>query len=185
MTLLGAADTRDPPDVVDLVARIRRGEEPSLSAAYFHYSAPLLALAARLTGNAADGPDVVQDLFVGLPEALARYEERGQFTAWLRSATVRLALMRLRRRRRRTRWETDDLRAAESVADRSGVTAEGMDLARPLSRLPDDQRTIVIRKALEGFSHDEIAELLGIRRNTAEVRFHRALLRLRAALEDR
>lgn len=183
MTLLGPAITRDPPDIVDLVARIRRGEEPALSAAYFQYSAPLLALAARLTGNAADGQDVVQDLFVGLPEALARYEERGQFTAWLRSATARLALMRLRRRR--TRRETDDLRAAESVTDRPGVTAEGIDLARALTRLPDDQRTIVVLKALEGFSHDEIAELLGIRRNTAEVRFYRALIRLRAALEGR
>jgi RNA polymerase sigma-70 factor (ECF subfamily) len=50
-------------------------------------------------------------------------------------------------------------------------------------QLPEDQRVVVVLKAIEGYSHDEIAELLGIRRNSSEVRFHRALQRLRKVLE--
>jgi RNA polymerase sigma-70 factor (ECF subfamily) len=169
------------PTTGELVLRIRSGDPDALSAAYYQFAGPLLTLANRLLGSPADAQDAVQDLFVGLPEALERYEERGLFPAWLGRALVRLALMRRRGRRRRR--ETDLRPASRMSAGRSSTGIEHWDLDRALQQLPDDQRAIVVLKAIEGYSHEEIAELLGIRRNTSAVRFHRALHRLRAALE--
>jgi RNA polymerase sigma-70 factor (ECF subfamily) len=169
------------PPTTDLVRRLHSGEPDALSAAYYQYAGSLLTLARRLLGSTADAQDVVQDLFVGLPEALDGYQERGLFQAWLGRALVRLTLMRMRGRRRRR--ETD-LPPDTATPTGAGGGIEGWDLDRALARLPDDQRAIVVLKAIEGYSHEEIAELLGIRRNTSAVRYHRALLRLRAELEQ-
>jgi RNA polymerase sigma factor (sigma-70 family) len=61
----------------------------------------LFRLAYRLVGAREDAEDVVHDVFVGLPEALGRYEERGSFGGWLKRVTARVALMRLRSGKRR------------------------------------------------------------------------------------
>lgn len=169
-----------------LVLRLRAGEEAAITEAYHRFAGGLLTLAFRLTGRADDAEDVVQDLFIGLPEALARYEERGQLVPWLRRIVVRLALMRLRAGRRRSEADLD--RAAGTGLSPSASSAQSVDslaLTAALDRLPGDQRAVVVLKVIEGYSHEEIAELLGIRRNASEVRLHRALARLREMLEER
>lgn len=171
----------EPPSDADLVDRIRAGDPDALSVVYHRHAARLLALAARLLESATDAEDVVQDLFVGLPEALGCYQESGQFPAWLRRTLVRLVLMRLRAGRRRREADLDQV--ATSLASPAGYSGDHADLTRALAQLPAEQRVVVVLKAIEGYSHHEIAELLGIRRNSSEVRFHRALQRLRQILE--
>jgi RNA polymerase sigma-70 factor (ECF subfamily) len=161
-----------------MIALLRTGDGGALAETYRQFAAPLLATAFYLLGSRADAEDVVHDLFVGLPERLEAYEERGQFWPWLRRCAVRLALMRLRAGRRRM-----DLAIAGSTpwAD---TASEGPALERALERLPADERAVVVLKVIEGYAHQEIAELLGIRRNTSEVRLHRAIKRLREQLGD-
>lgn len=149
----------------------------ALSRLYQLHARELLGLARRLTGSIADAEDVVQDLFVGLPEALRRYDERGYLRGWLRRLTVRLALMRLRSGRLRRESDLDDRIAASRAAEHRQVH-------EAIDRLGPDDRAIVVLKIVEGYEHAEIAELLGIRRNASEVRLHRALARLRKQLEE-
>jgi RNA polymerase sigma-70 factor (ECF subfamily) len=164
------------------VVRARTGESEALAALYHRHGKRLFGLAWRLTGSRADAEDVVQDLFVGLPEALKRYEDRGRLDAWLRAVTVRLVLMRRRaeRRRREVPLGPDDAKA--TPADRGILSRTDLDEA--LRALPDALRTVFVLKALEGYSHAEIGALLGIRTGTSEVRYHRAVQRLRAALKE-
>jgi RNA polymerase sigma factor (sigma-70 family) len=98
----------------EAVVRARLGEAEALAALYHRHGQQLFGLAWWLTGSHADAEDVVQDLFVGLPEALRRYEERGRLEAWLRAVVVRLVLMRKRaeRRRREVVLLPDDVRSA-------------------------------------------------------------------------
>src|SRR5437016_13910873 len=91
-----------------LIAEARAGSPDALSALYLEHGAALFRLAYRLVGAREDAEDVVHDVFVGLPEALRRYEERGSFAAWLRRVTARVALMRLRSRKRRREVSLDD-----------------------------------------------------------------------------
>ena len=62
---------------------------PPPSASCTRGTRALLALARRLAGSAADAEDVVHDVFLGLPEALRRYEERGSLESWLKRVTAR------------------------------------------------------------------------------------------------
>src|SRR6266487_1253667 len=101
------AAVSEHPQSADLVGGVRNGDPAALGLLYDAFGAGLFRLAYRLTGTREDAEDVVHDVFVGLPEALTRYEERGRLGAWLRRVTARVALMRLRgqARRRETGFE--------------------------------------------------------------------------------
>jgi len=167
-------------DDAALVERLSSGDLDALDALFHRHATALLNLARRVTGSAVDAEDVVQDLFVGLPMALRRYTERGRFSAWLRSVTVRLALDRVRRETRRHEVALD-LAGEHPAASRETPEAR-WDLERGLAALPQDLRVVFVLKEIEGFTHLEIGRLLGIRTGTSEVRLHRAMRALRRAL---
>ncbi len=143
----------------------------------------LLTLAHRLTGERADAEDVVQDVFVGLPEAMRRYEDRGAFGAWLRRVTVRHALMRQRRAKGR-REEPHGLES-EMLPARAEPSSDVHELVeRAVRALPEPQRHVFVLRIVEGYSHAEIARLLNSKVGTSEVRLSRALKVLRGLLGD-
>ena len=167
------------PDDTALLARVRSGDRDALTTLYQAHAGEMLALAVRLTGSRSDAEDAIQDLFLRLPRALARYQEQGRFLAWLKQLTVRHALVRLRSGRRRR-----EIALAEAESFWVGDTTADTTTRDALDRLEPDDRAIIVLKVVEGYSHAEIAELLGIRKGTSEVRLHRALERLRSQLRE-
>ncbi len=170
------------PDRLDLDA-LRRGDPVALAKAYDAHAAGLLRTLIGFLGDEAEAEDVLHDLFVGLPEALRRYEDRGLFRAWLRRVALRLALQRLRRtkRRREVAFGFHDPPAGRSEAD--SLPAR-MLVERALATLPETLRTVVVLRELEGWTHREIADFLGLREGAVMTRHCRAMKRLRLALED-
>jgi DNA-directed RNA polymerase specialized sigma24 family protein len=103
-----------------LIAEARAGSPDALSALYLEHGVALFRLAYRLVGAREDAEDVVHDVFVGLPEALGRYEERGSFGAWLKRVIARVALMTLRsgKRRREVGLDCRSIDRGEEVCTR-------------------------------------------------------------------
>jgi RNA polymerase sigma-70 factor (ECF subfamily) len=133
-----------------------------------------------LTGTREDAEDVLHDVFVGLPEALGRYEERGNLTGWLKRVTARVALGRLRSRERRREVPLELAGSgSEPLADPDGIA-----LQVAVNQLPQRLRVVIVLKEIEGYSHREVADLLGISVVASRVRTHRGLARLRQLLED-
>ena len=165
-------------DPANLAQQARAGSARALGDLYSLYSPALFRLAYRLTGSSDDAEDVVHDVFVGLPEALAHYEERGRFDAWLRRLAARIALMKLRAGRRQASLQFEpDERQAHPERDR-----EIGELQAAVDALPIPLRSVVVLKEIEGYSHSETAELLGISVVTSRVRLMRAMSRLRRML---
>lgn len=167
------------PDAV-LAAAVAQGDSDALGALYFRHAGGLGRLAWRLLGSRSDAEDVVQDLFARLPEALGGYREEGRLEGWLRRLAVNLALKRLRRHRTRAEIPLE-ARSADLLA-RAGEQ-DGLMVRRAVESLPVEQRAVVVLKVVEGYSHEEIAEILGISRGASEVRLSRAMKRLREELE--
>jgi RNA polymerase sigma-70 factor, ECF subfamily len=159
-----------------LIADARQGRPEALAALYHRHARDLFAVAFRLLQSTADAEDVVHDVFVGLPEALRRYEERGALAAWLKTITARVALARLRSARPSTNLE--DLQVAAPEREPEARLA----LERAVRTLTPSLRAVLVLKEIEGFSHREIAAMLGISVGASEVRLHRALKALRARL---
>jgi RNA polymerase sigma-70 factor, ECF subfamily len=145
---------------------------------YRRHAPALMAVAYRLLMSRADAEDVVHDLFVGLPEALRKYEERGNIEGWLKRIVVRLALSRLRARKHVALERAPTL----AIAPADAVNRVAIECA--LAELSPSLRAVLVLREIEGFAHAEIAALLGISVAASEVRLHRALRQLRTALSD-
>jgi RNA polymerase sigma-70 factor, ECF subfamily len=163
----------DPPS---LAKQARAGSSRALGDLYRLYGQALFRVAYRLTGSREDAEDVVHDVFVGLPEALERYEERGRLDAWLRRVTARGALMKLRKQRRHAVLLLDEHSGSQPAV------VGNQDLEAAVNALPAPLRSVLVLKEIEGYSHAETAEMLGISTVTSRVRLMRAMARLRRML---
>lgn len=169
-------------DERELLDRTRAGDPDALAELFRQHAAGLHAVGCRLTGSPADADDLVQDLFVGLPEALRSFEGRGALDAWLRRIVVRMALMRHRARSRRREEDADAGITDDRVSRALGDIPARLDLDAAIAALPPSLRVVFVLREVEGYDYTEIAGFLGIRRNAAEVRLHRARRELRRLL---
>ena len=164
-----------------LVGRARAGDPDAIGELYCRYSEAVHAIAVRMTRSVEDADDVLQDVFTGLPAALPRFGGGADLETWLRKVAVRWSLMVMRRKKRRREVELDArpdeaVRGEEALLDRLAV-----DYA--LGRLPEEHRLVFVLKVVEGYSHEEIGEFLGINSELSAVRLSRARKRLRDILE--
>ena len=169
-----------------LVDRIKAGDPDALAELFARHGERAYATAYRLTCSADDARDVVQDVWVALPEAVASYAGQGSFEGWLHRVVVRVALMRLRtaRRRREVAMPDDAHDDAPAAAHSQAPDAvlDRMAIEQALAALPEQLRAVFVLREVEDYSHAEIAELLGLRKGTSEVHLFRARQRLRALL---
>ncbi len=169
----------------DAIRRTAAGDTAALAELFRRYGATVFQTAYTFTASLDEADDVTQDVFVGLPEALRRYSEQAQFDAWLKRITVRIALTRMRLNRRRADALSSEAAVFASIEpDRNDNEILGvrMSIEHALSQLPEQARVVFTLKASEGYSHAEIAALLGISRSASEVRYWRAVRQLRRIL---
>ena len=173
------------PTEAGLVARARRGEADAIAELFRRYADEVYQVAARLTQSAHDAEDVTQDVFVGLPEALHGYDAAGDLGAWIRRIASRTALLYMRRNKRQAKWERRAAREDRSPSSPPDRIEARMALEWALDRMPEQWRVVYTLREIEGFSHDEIADELGISASSSSVRLHRARRFLRDRLEGR
>lgn len=165
-----------------LVDAAARGSREALGGLFRRYAEDVCRVAYRVTGTRADAEDTLQDVFVGLPRALAHYREQGRFGGWLRQVTVRTALARVRSRDRRTFEPLD--RAAVPDPGGGADAVDRIEVARALAEMPEAHRIVFLLKEVEGYDHAEIGAFLSITAGAARVRLHRAWRFLEGRLRD-
>lgn len=142
----------------------------------------MYAVCLRYADNAEDAQDILQDGFVTLFGKLDTYSGEGSFEGWARKIFVNTALMALRKNS--VLKEASDVEEAFNVSseDPSALSKIGYkDLLKMIEELPSGARTVFNLYAVEGFSHKEIAEMLGI----TEVGSRTQYMRARAVLQDK
>jgi RNA polymerase sigma-70 factor, ECF subfamily len=176
-------DVSHSPSEDDLVRAAIAGSDEALAELYVRYAGLVYRAAHRILADAADAEDVLHDVFVGLPEALIRFERGRPLAPWLRRVAVRTTLMRIRARDR------SDERALRAVDRRPVITDEPpvldlIRLERVLARIPASLRVVLVLREVEGYTHEEIGRLLGISPGTSSTRLHRAWQKLRRELGE-
>ena len=145
----------------------------------------VFALCMRMAGDAALAEELAQDVFVRAWEKLGTFRGDSAFSSWLHPLTVNVALTERRSRRRRTArvMTTDDLTPFEKPTRAPGPEM-GLDLENALKTLPPGARSVFVLHDVEGYRHQEIAELTGVAEGTSKAQLHRARRMLREALES-
>lgn len=168
-----------------LLAQARKGRMQALEGLYRLFEQPAYTLALRLLANSDDAREVLHDALLTAFGRLEQYRGEAPFWAWLRQIIANTALMRLRQRRRGP--DASMLTAAdEDLADQDApspaLLAESLALGPALKRLPDTTRAVVWLYCVEGYTHPEIAGLMGQSVSFSKSQLARGLARLRQLL---
>src|SRR6266702_4584203 len=162
----------------DLVARALAGDRAAFGTLVERYAATARRVARAVLGDPDDADDAAQDGMLSALLKLEQYDPRRPFGPWLLRIVANAATDR---RRRRTVRRVEPLDAALTAGGpRPDTTAE----RRALGELPERRRVAVVLFDVEGYSHAEIAAVLGIPEGTVRSEVFHARRRLRALLAD-
>jgi len=175
-----------------LIRRIQQGDAVAFDRLVELHGPRVYNLAYRMLGNAEDAQDVSQEAFLRIYDALPRFRGEASFTTWMYRIVTNVCNDELSRRRRRpptiTELETEDGNgAAPDELLTTGETAEDSVLRRErhqalhqaITALPPPFRAVLVLYDLQGFSYDEIAEMLRVNIGTVKSRLNRARNTLR------
>ena len=172
-----------------LVARVRRGDRQAAGILAERYLRACRAVALAVTASDDAADDACQDAFVSAIERIDDCRHPDRFAAWLMQIVRNRARDQLRARARPLLpLDALDLAAPGPSPETEAVRGdERTRLLAALRRLPEDRRTVLLLHDLEGWTHREIAERLGLPAGTVRSHLHYARRRMRellAALED-
>ncbi len=185
--------TRPPVDL-DL-ERARRGDRVGFQRLVERHSRDVFGVAFRLTRNAEDADDVVQEAFIKAWKKLPEFEDRASFGSWLYRIATNCAYDLLRRRQRRVSRESSYDAAegwVEQIAEEQDISPEGRlavhrdfhrELESALDGLTGAERAAFVLRHLEERPLAEIGELLGLKTNAAKQVVFRAVRKVRTQLQ--
>jgi RNA polymerase sigma-70 factor (ECF subfamily) len=148
----------------------------------YHAHVPRIhSLARRMVGQ-DDADDLTQEVFVKAWDKLDTFRGESAFGTWLYRLGINLMSTYRQARSRRPTWIADETEE-NPVASRVGeVDWSSIDIDAAMADLPDGARKVFVLHDVEGYRHEEIAEMLGIQPGTSKSQLHRARMLLRAQL---
>lgn len=169
----------------------REGEAHAFEVIFDRHSDAAFSLAYRMCGRRAMAEDTVQEAFLSLWRSGARYDPaRGSVRAWLLRVVHNRTIDAFRRSSAKDGRDVFDETAVERLAAPELTELEferGEDVREvrdALATLPPDQRKVIELAYFGGFSHTQIAEVLGLPAGTVKGRMRLGLSKLRLALSD-
>ena len=168
-----------------LIEGALRGEESASRALFERYAPMLMGVCQRYCRTQAEAEDALQDAFIRLFDKLPMYGFQGSFAGWARRLTVNVALKTYQRKR--FQMEQSGL---DNLPERGGAPTAYADLGeqellKMVQALPDGYRLVFNLYAIEGYSHKEIAERLGIQEASSRSQLLKARKVLQRQIERR
>jgi len=169
-----------------LIRRSIQGDRAAQKKLYDTLSPKMFPVCLRYAGDRTVAEDLLQDGFITLFSRLGSYEGKGSFEGWARKIFVNTALMYLRKTD--ALKLSEDIDAARSLGSGEATPVENIgykELMEMISSLETDARTVFNMHVIEGYSHKEIAESLGITEATSRSKLQRARVRLQEMIRKR
>lgn len=159
----------------EIIDGCRAGNNAARRELYELYAGLLYGVICRYVRDRDTAQDLLHDTFITIYTKIGEYSGRGAFAGWCRRIAVNTALSHLRRHDPLT--EGTPIEPVRWLTAREETALERMsaqELMASIDRLPQGFRTVLNLYAVEGYSHREIAELLGVSENTSRSQYSRA-----------
>lgn len=169
----------------ELVSGVLRGSPAHQTALYRQFSVPMFRILLRFARDKAEAEDMLQDGFIRVYRDMGQYRGDGALGGWIRRIMVNTALSHLRKQRDFLR-DTGDFTPFENRLRTEEDFASNLDaetLLKYLQKLPPGYRAVFNLYAIDGFSHEEIAEQLGISIGTSKSQLFKAREYLKKILD--
>jgi RNA polymerase sigma-70 factor (ECF subfamily) len=165
----------------ELVHLARKGDGGAIRALYQRHAQRVYAVVRRLAGDDATAEDWAQEAWVRVIRALPTFRGDSQFSTWLHRVAINSALHGRRSRERKAGPETaiDDTHAVRAMG---GDALLRLKLERAMERLPEGMRRVLVLHDVEGYTHEEIGEMLGVSPGTCKSQLFKARAKMRSLL---
>jgi len=189
--LTDAKKQRDRLSEAQAIERAQQGDAEAFEALYNLHKRRVYSLCLRMTANTAAAEDLTQEAFLQLFRKIGTFRGESAFSTWLHRMAVNVVLMQLRKKglpvvpleenieteeeAPRKELGADDPRLAGSI--------DRMQLERSIAGLPPGYRMIFLLHDVEGYEHNEIAEMVGCSIGNSKSQLHKARMKLREILK--
>lgn len=162
----------------DLIAACKKQNSKGQRMLYDRYAPLMLGMCKRYVKGELEAEDVMIKGFMKVFSKIDLFEGKGSFEGWMKRIMINESLTFIRQNKAMY-LETDiEIAEREPDYDKISTELEAKDLLKMVNALPSGYRTIFNLYAIEGYSHKEIAELLGINENTSKSQLSRARMQL-------
>jgi RNA polymerase sigma-70 factor (ECF subfamily) len=184
------APTRVPGDEAELVRKAQAGEVSAYEELVRRHQPRVFAIVGGILRRSEDVEDLAQQVFLKVYLSLPRFDLRSTFSTWLYKVTVNECLDHLRKKKVRKLVYESDLSEEQAAVLEGAMQPERREVSsekraelkqlvdRLLDELPQEERLMMVLKEVEGWTVEEIAEVLNLNVNTVKVRLFRARTRL-------
>ena len=175
----------------EAIERAKQGDAEAFEFLYNLHKRRVYSLCLRMTANAAEAEDLTQEAFLQLFRKIGTFRGESAFSTWLHRMSVNVVLMRLRKKGLPV-VPLDDTQDTEEEAPKKELGAvdprlagsvDRLQLQRAIEALPPGYRSIFVLHDVEGYEHNEIAELVGCSIGNSKSQLHKARMKLRELLK--
>jgi RNA polymerase sigma-70 factor, ECF subfamily len=176
----------------EVIDKAKLGDERCFEALYAQHKRRIFSLCLRMTGDHAQAEDFTQETFLHLFRKISSFRGESAFSTWLHRLSVNIVLMQFRKKvlAAVSLDETpenlhDDKHLRREIETRDNVLHGAIDrinLQRVINELPPGYRIIFVLHDIEGYEHNEIAEMLGCSIGNSKSQLHKARMKLRILL---
>jgi len=172
------------------IARAQQGDEAAFEALFSAHKRRVYSLCLRMTGDTAEAEDLTQEAFLQLFRKISTFRGESAFTTWLHRLVVNVVLMHLRKKGlQQISLDEVDSSQEEPVKrdygddDRRLIgSIDRLSLDRAIAALPHGYRTVFVLHDVEGYEHNEIAQIMNCSTGNSKSQLHKARLKLREHL---
>jgi RNA polymerase sigma-70 factor (ECF subfamily) len=190
----GLAGVTSAPAIADdsTLARAQAGDHHAFAQLYALHKRRIYSLCLRMVGNAAEAEDLTQEAFLQLHRKIATFRGDSAFSTWLHRLAINVVLMHLRKKGlpevslEETMEPQQEDGPRKDIGARDNVLAGSIDrvnLERAIESLPPGYRIIFVLHDIEGYEHNEIAEMMGCSIGNSKSQLHKARMKLRDLLK--
>ncbi len=176
----------------EAIERAKQGDAEAFQALYDRHKRRVYSLCLRMTANTAEAEDLTQEAFLQLYRKIATFRGESAFSTWLHRLSVNVVLMHLRKKglpvvslEETTQAGEDDSPKKDFGADDVALSGsiDRLQLQRAVADLPPGYRTIFVLHDVEGYEHNEIADIVGCSIGNSKSQLHKARMKLRDLLK--
>lgn len=167
----------------ELILRAQQGDGAAIEALYRQHSARVYSVVRRIAGDDAQADDWAQEAWMRAIRALPSFRGQSLFSTWLHRIAVNCALYGRRRRERLSTREVELPDAMDGHAPPARPLLK-MRLDAAIARLPEGMRKVLVLHDVEGYTHEEIGEMLGVASGTCKSQLFKARAKMREMLRE-
>ena len=176
----------------EAISRAQKGDATAFEALYALHKRRVYSLCLRMVSNVAEAEDLTQEAFLQLYRKIATFRGESAFSTWLHRLAVNVVLMHLRRKGLNEVSLDEQMEPQQEDGPKRDIGApdnvlsgsiDRVNIERAIESLPPGYRIIFVLHDVEGYEHNEIAEMMGCSIGNSKSQLHKARMKLREMLK--